>query len=370
MRKTNFVFAIAFGEILLASQIAKPQTGYPQPSENYINDFAAIITPQDANEIRGLLKNTEEHNGVEITVVTIHSIRDYGTNDATIELFATNLFNNWGVGDKTKNNGVMILVAVQDRKMRIELGSGYSRDYDAVMKQIIDYDMIPFFKSKEYSKGISHGAYAVVKRLTEAKSMKELPGTGTPAVVPDQRAWQRIYDQVSESSSTNPWPLVGLGAIAAAAAGFGVSRYSRYHKRRCSNCQTDMVRLDEMADDIYLESGQKLEELLESVDYDVWRCPLCSTHELHPYNKWFSRFKRCKRCGYRTMEADSEIIEAATYSSTGRKRITTDCRHCNFHDQDIVVIPQLTYSDNSSSGSSGGSFGGGSSSGGGASGSW
>jgi uncharacterized protein len=61
---------------------------------------------------------------------------------------------------------------------------------------------------------------------------------------------------------------------------------------------------------------------------------------------------------------------APTYSSTGRKRVTRDCRQCSYHDEDMVSIPQLTRSSSSSSGGGSSSSGGGRSSGGGASGSW
>lgn len=344
MTKINLVFAAVFGAILLAGEIAKSQTGYPQPRENYVNDFAAILTPQDASEIRSLFKKTEENIGVEVTVVTIRSIRDYNTGDASIESFATNLFNTWGVGDKEKNNGVMILVALQDRKMRIELGAGYGREYDAVMKQIVDRDMIPYFKKNDYSKGIYQGAHAVVAQMAE-----------TPI-------------------STNPWPYVGFGAIAALAGSLGLWRYVRSHKPRCPNCQTYMAPLDDIAEDIYLESGQKLEELLQSVDYVVWKCASCGAHKLYKHAALFSRFKSCRRCGYRTLEVDTSITQHATGSAHGLQRISWFCRHCDYHDESTVVIPRLTRSYNTdpdgSSSSAGGSFGGGSSTGGGASGSW
>lgn len=77
---------------------------------------------------------TWKKTGIEAVVVTINSIGDYQTGDATIEAFATNLFNTWGIGHKKENNGVLILVAVKDRKARIELGKGYGREYDSAMK--------------------------------------------------------------------------------------------------------------------------------------------------------------------------------------------------------------------------------------------
>ena len=130
-----------------------------------------------------------------------------------------------------------------------------------------------------------------------------------------------------------------------------------------------MQRLDETADDVYLDSGQKLEEYLSSIDYDVWKCNSCNMHTLLPYARWFSGYQQCPSCRYRTLSVDSQTVVSPTYSSTGSKRVTRDCRQCSYHDEDMVTIPRLTRSSSSSSSGSS-SSGGGRSSGGGASGSW
>jgi uncharacterized protein len=168
-----------------------------------------------------------------------------------------------------------------------------------------------------------------------------------------------------------------IGAVVAVlgSAGLGVRQYLRYRKRRCPDCGMDMVRLDEASDDVYLDSGQKLEETLRSVDYDIWKCPDCNRHTLHGYRHWFSSLKRCPKCSYRTVKVTSTTLVSPTYSSTGKERVTKDCRHCNYHHTETVIIPMKTRSSSSSSSgsssrSSGSSFGGGRSSGGGASGSW
>jgi uncharacterized membrane protein YgcG len=65
-----------------------------------------------------------------------------------IESFATNLFNTWGIGDREKSNGFMILVAVHDRRVRIELGSGYSGEMDQVMQRVMNEDMLPLLSEE------------------------------------------------------------------------------------------------------------------------------------------------------------------------------------------------------------------------------
>src|SRR5688572_23653840 len=90
------------------------QGGYPQPNGTHVNDYADILTDQDAEQIQTLLDQLQREHGIEAIVVTINSIHDYPVNQATIESFATALFNTWGIGNSETNKGVLILVALAD----------------------------------------------------------------------------------------------------------------------------------------------------------------------------------------------------------------------------------------------------------------
>jgi uncharacterized protein len=145
-----------------------------------------------------------------------------------------------------------------------------------------------------------------------------------------------------------------------------------------------MTRLDEVSDDVYLDSGQKTEEFLGSVNYDVWKCGSCGGHTLLGHSSWFSGKSRCPSCRYETVVSTRNVLRHATYDHSGEEEVLRDCRHCGFHDQNVVYLPRKTrpsddssssssYSSSgssSSSSSSSGGGGGGYSSGGGASGSW
>jgi uncharacterized membrane protein YgcG len=149
---------------------AQGQGGYPKAADDYVNDFAGVLNKPDSEAIRKMFKELENKTGIEAVVVTISSINDYNKDDTTLESFATNLFNTWGIGHKKENNGVLILVAVKDRKCRIELGRGYGRVYDSAMQQVIDENMLPYFKSGDYSRGIFEGARGVIERVTQKVS--------------------------------------------------------------------------------------------------------------------------------------------------------------------------------------------------------
>lgn len=328
---------------------------YPEADDLYVNDYAQLLTPEDAAGIRTMFTTLRSDPGIEAVVLTISSFKKYETQDATLEAFATNLFNTWGIGDKEKNNGVLILVAVNDRKMRIELGAGYPKSMDMKMKSVIDEFMLPQFKRNNYSRGIYQGARAMIAQLTGQEPEDNRPLT------------TKILSTVSEIPSEVGYGggIIG-GLLSLFGLIFGGRRYLRNRKRYCPKCRTMMTRLDEVADDAYLEAGQIKEESLKSVDYDVWCCPDCGTRKVIPYNSWFSSYATCSKCKRRTMKVTRRTIRSATTSSTGTGEKTENCTNCGYHRRSRYTIPKKT----ESSSSSGSSFGGGRSSGGGASGSW
>ena len=132
-----------------------------------------------------------------------------------------------------------------------------------------------------------------------------------------------------------------------------------------------MKRLDEQADNAYLDKPQKVEEDLRSIDYDVWQCPGCNYHTVLGYSRWFSGYKICPECHRQTLEVKVKTLEEPTYTSTGRQQVTETCHHCSHNHVKTVTLARRQRSNSgSSSSSSRSSFGGGKSSGGGASGSW
>ena len=351
-RRWLVVMLLATLVIVFTSWGVRAQGGYPEPTDLYVNDYAGLLSAEDAANIESLFADLKQEHGIEATVVTIDT-----TGDETIESFAINLFNTWGIGDKAKNNGVLLLVAVEDREVRIEVGSGYENSQNEAMQEVINEHILPSFRNGNFSKGLYKGAQAIMGKLTDA-----IPsGESRPA--------QSSSTDSNFLENINPIVLIGGGLATLGAASVGAKQYMRYRKRRCPDCQTDMVRLDEVSDDMYLDSGQKLEELLNSIDYDIWQCPNCNYHTMHSYNKWWAlSLKKCPQCNYRTVKVTSKTLVYPTYSSSGTKELIKDCQHCDYHQQETVIIPRKTRSSSGSGGSSG--FSGGSSSGGGASGSW
>lgn len=139
---------------------------YPKAESEYVNDFAQVIDKRTHQTLKKMLYEIEYSSGVEIAVVTIDSFGTYKTSAKTWEGFSTGLFNNWGIGNLPENNGVLIMISKNDRKIRIELGAGYSVHYNDIMKTIIKNDITPWLKMGDYNLGIMMGAQSVIDAVT------------------------------------------------------------------------------------------------------------------------------------------------------------------------------------------------------------
>ncbi len=163
--------------LLVAVLFTAPARGdVPQHQDLYVNDFAGLLSPQEAEDVGTLFRNLREDQGVEATLVTIASIEIYGTGDDSIESFATRLFDDWGVGDAERNDGVLFLVAVEDRKVRIELGAGYGRRLDDEMEEILDEAILPHLRNDDYGPGIVSGAIALARHFGGPVHVEAPPG--------------------------------------------------------------------------------------------------------------------------------------------------------------------------------------------------
>jgi uncharacterized protein len=378
--------------VALIGFAARAQTGYPKAKDLYVNDFAKILRVEDEGSIRTALAKFRDDTGAHVVVGSIQSIHDYGTGDQTIESFATSLFNTWGIGDSRRNDGVLILVAVKDRKVRIELGSGYGKSYNERMQGVLNQQMLPRFKMKNYSRGVLEGTSSVVRILSQpAPTVISQP---TPA--PTVEYYSASTSDSDSDSGGGALPFVIMGGLIVAV--FGLIWYVRSRKRRCPDCQVAMEILDTGKEDQYLDDGQRLEKSLGSVNYWLWQCPRCGHHDLQAQSRWLSPFAGCHSCGYRAMKVSEMITIHPTQFTPGEKLIDKICHYCGFHRSETIILPTLpqdtrpeynrsqynafesntSYTSGFDSGgssfdsgsSSSGSFDGGSSSGDGASGSW
>ena len=353
------------------------QVRFPADSDPHVIDQAGILTPPDLSEAKRVLRELKSRSGIEVLVVTINSIADYAPAGESIESYSQALFNHYGIGDAGLNNGILLLVALDDRELRIELGHGYGVGDERVSDEIVNNILVPHFRDGQPSSGILSGVRAISSRFAVAKAAETTPSTPVPPRSPSSR------EAVPKTGNNNSVPVVLVGLLLLGSGGIWAFRnHIRYRERRCGKCQRKMMRVDEFDDDVYLTEGQRVEEAVSSVDYDVWNCRNCGEHELHRYGFFFSGYRRCSNCSYKTMSVNREHMYAATYDRQGEIWVNKYCYHCEFRDRRIIYTPRLerdeyhhrsrSYSGSSSrsSSSSSSSRGGGRSSGRGSTGKW
>jgi uncharacterized protein len=140
---------------------------------DWVNDYAGVISSEYKEKIIQVIKNTEENTSAEIAVVTIESIAPYSEVD-----YARKLFDTWKPGKIKKDNGVLVLLAIKERRWRIETGYGVEGILpDGLCGQIGRDFMVPYFKQGKYSEGLFYGVSEVSRIL----------GGGAPSPVRSQR---------------------------------------------------------------------------------------------------------------------------------------------------------------------------------------
>ena len=146
--------------LVLASGAGFSKTEVPYLSGR-VNDYAQILSEDTKVKLTENLKLHEEQTGDQIAVLTIPSL-----DGENIEDYANRVFNTWELGQKDRDNGILIVVAPNDRRMRIEVGYGLEPTLtDGMAGQIIRNIMTPHFKNSDYNAGIMDGTLAVISVL-------------------------------------------------------------------------------------------------------------------------------------------------------------------------------------------------------------
>src|SRR5580693_8527749 len=133
---------------------------FPQLTGRVV-DQAGVMTPESRTAVEAKLKDLEDKSGIQLVVATVKSLEG-----GDIETYANQLFRTWKLGQAQKNNGVLLLVAPNEHKVRIEVGYGLEGTLtDALSSVIISSAIIPQFKSGDFSGGIERGVDGIISVL-------------------------------------------------------------------------------------------------------------------------------------------------------------------------------------------------------------
>jgi uncharacterized protein len=137
-------------------------TPFPRP-RGLVNDFANVVSPDFEKKMVEITDELFRKTGVPVVVVTMS---DIGDEDYTE--YANRLYAEWGIGKKGEDRGVLIFVAVQERKMRIETGYGMEGVIpDGVAGEIRDRYMIPYLKEDKFGEGLFGGTMAIAQLISK-----------------------------------------------------------------------------------------------------------------------------------------------------------------------------------------------------------
>jgi len=135
----------------------------PQDPTAYVNDYTGYLEDEWKNKAESAIVLLEEQTSAEIGVAVIDSLEGL-----TIEEYAFRLFEEWKIGKAEEDNGVLLLIAISDRKLRIEVGYGLEGALtDLEAKNIIDDTIVPYFKSSDYGEGTYYGVLAIAENIYE-----------------------------------------------------------------------------------------------------------------------------------------------------------------------------------------------------------
>src|SRR6188768_2892809 len=152
----SVVLVVCLAALALA-QPAPPQLTQP------VNDFARVIDPQSASAIDGMIRSLQQTTGDVVVVATVDTFQPYGS----IQEYVVKMFENGGrgIGQRGKDNGLLVLVAVKDRRVQVEVGYDLEQFVtDGYSGQVSREDMAPEFAQGRYGPGLLAGVTRLIGR--------------------------------------------------------------------------------------------------------------------------------------------------------------------------------------------------------------
>lgn len=156
--------------LLFLLPLAVQAQGEVPALQGRVNDYANLISPDQKQRIEAQLAQFEQQTGNQVAVLTVETL-----NGEDIEGYANRVARAWALGQKGKDNGVLLLVAHKDRKMRVEVGYGLEPVLTDLQSNIIQNEVIiPYFKRGDFGGGIEAGVKALLSTI-QGKEIEPAP---------------------------------------------------------------------------------------------------------------------------------------------------------------------------------------------------
>ena len=181
MAKKSFFISALFGAILLGC--SSPAASLPKFTAPVV-DSIGRVSAEVETQINSELISFQQSGGPQIAVAVVDT-----TGNATPENYSIDLARSWGIGDKEKDNGVLLLIALEDRTLRIEVGSGVEGELtDVTAGGIVDSVMLPRLRANDVDGAVRDGARAVMQVWSGENVVSEpiVPSNTVTEVTPQQ----------------------------------------------------------------------------------------------------------------------------------------------------------------------------------------
>lgn len=372
--------------MLLWSALARAESpdSIPNPRQSNrssIYDGAQVLSASEKQRIDKAINALEKRTGAQMLVVTVQTL-----DGQSIEEWSNTLGRRLGVGRKGKNDGALLVLAIRDRKSRVEVGFGLEdRLTDARAAAIARERIRPAFQSGAYGESILGAVQAASNYIEGGSRPTPTASRATPAtpprsssphqsvapdgaprdfVVPDSSRPDGVFRAPQpEPDFSGGWILIAL-----VTGGAGAVLYAASRPRPCPKCKAGMKKV--FAPDDTLSDAQRCERALGSRVFWRYGCPKCAFADVHGQNA-SSEFHECQHCGNRTASTTAQTVVSPSYAAPGLQEITSACAYppCRFVSRREQGLPRLEQSSGIiliGGGGFGGGFGGsGDSSGGG-----
>ncbi|MDE6792849.1 MAG: TPM domain-containing protein, partial [Muribaculaceae bacterium] len=343
----------------------------------YLADPGHLVGADAARAVNERLYALRQQTGAEVAVAVVPSI-----GDMTIEDFSEKLFTQWGIGKSDKDNGVLILIAPEQRRARITTGYGVEGVLpDISAKKIVERSIVSNMRNGDLDAAVKASAFDVAEVLSNPEAAEELKSS-------EKEPWERENgNEISDGIllSFAGWVAFGIFLVAAGLFIYDLRKVRRapdrhhkslvWHKHRgnywllalcslgaalpvaliaewlrkrtrnkplkCPTCGEKMRKLNEEEDNALLSPSQDFEEFLKTVDYDVWVCPSCGTVERFAYKTPQNRYTECPSCHTIAMcEVRDHTIVPATTRQSGEGEKIYECQYCHHQNRRRYVIPK------------------------------
>lgn len=405
----------------------------PNPQKQDVSYFVSnpdgILSQYMVDSLNSQLYRLQKDTKAEVAVVAVNSI-----GDKDIKVFAIELFNDWGVGKKEFDNGLLILFVTDQRKITFEVGYGLEGALpDALCKRIQENYMVPYFGNGDLNKGFAEGLIQVDKIIRQEPVPDDLKSETIYKKIIDyaliyvlltliqigivylivwtfRRKFNMTNIQKCKKIKKRTYilmvfmflfesiflPIIFIRYLACKETIFPLLSilystniifaylYGRIQQKKvmndpvlCEKCQNSINYFEGKDAFVFLREKQIFEMSIKSIIYTVFKCPYCEYFKIMPEVIW-SKYTYCPACNTKALYVTRrEEVKPPTYNESGLEYIYKECLYCKKKYRDSKVIRRLEdkeydSANRSSSGSSAnsGSFGGGRSGGGGATSSW